>query len=345
MYKLSLLAMSGIFIGSLLFPSFLLAQGVSAGSIISPISASDVSAELSDENPGPNETISIAIDSFAFDINSALTTWYVNGKKVASGYGIKTQTITTGKLGVRTSISIVVSTPAGDVSKDFSIIPATVDMTWEALTYTPPFFKGKPLFTNQATVKFIAYPHVYRNGVEVNPGNLVYTWSNNGTVFADQSGYGKTTFSTAGAFIPRPMTIEVKATDPNTGSTAVGQVSLSPQRPLTLLYKNDPLYGIQYEKALVGNYSLAGREAELVVTPYYFSTASVWNNLLTYNWQINGIGIGDGENSPDKIFRAVGDSFGTSNISVSIEHTSRILQTGDANLSVTFEKPTTGSLF
>src|SRR5579872_1392699 len=176
-FRLVALVVSSIF---LLFVSyFSIPLHVSGQLTVTP---DVISIDMTPSNPGPNQKTLIVINSFAMDLNSATVTWFVNGAKVLSGEGAKQFSITTGAIGQRTNIDIRISSITGDIDKTFSIVPASIDLIWEADTYVPPFFKGKPLFTDQSTITFIALPHMLRNGVEVNPANLIYKWSENDTV-------------------------------------------------------------------------------------------------------------------------------------------------------------------
>ncbi len=305
------------------------------------LSPADISTDVEPTNPGPFQQISVTIDSYATDLNGVSISWVVNGKKVVSGIGKKGISLTTGAIGKQTSINITIDSITGTITKNITIIPATVDMIWEANTYTPPFFKGKAIFSPESVVTFVAIPHLIRNGVEVSPKNLIYTWSNNGTVLGSQSGYGKSTLSIAGSIIPRPFDITVEASDPNTGSVADGETVLASQTPFVLFYKNDPLYGVQYEHALTGVIPLTTQEMEITAVPYYFSARSMFDNLLSYNWEINGTPIGDGINSPDKVFRRTGTAVGQSNVSVSTTQSATMFQTANQAVTIDFQNSST----
>lgn len=304
------------------------------------LSSSDISVTLNPENPGPNQVVGISIESFAMDLNSANIVWLVNGKKTLSGIGQKQLTVTTGKLGQKTSVNISISSQTGTIEKNFSITPTSVDLIWETDTYTPPFFKGKPLFTAESAITFIAIPHIMRNGVEINPLNLIYKWSNNGTVYGDQGGYGKNNLTIVGSILPRPMDIVVEATDPQSGNMASGEIVIAPLTPFVLFYKNNPLYGVEYQRALAGTYSLSEREIEVTAVPYYFAVNSSFDNNLTYEWKINGVPINDDQNSASKVFRQVGDVFGTSNISLFVSQSDKMFQNGKQNVLINFQKQT-----
>jgi hypothetical protein len=154
----------------------------------------------------------------------------------------------------------------------------------------------------------------------------------------DRSGYGQDSLTLYSSILPRPIDITVDVNDPVTGATAEGESVVTPQTPFVLLYKNDPLYGVQYEKALQGTFSLTESEMDVTAVPYYFSTAKKDSGTLAYTWEINGVPINDGINSSTKVFRNAGGVSGTSNISVSVAGTQTVFQTATQSFMINFQK-------
>ena len=289
------------------------------------LQSSDISVDMSPETPGAHETVAISVTSFATNLDAATVTWVVNGRKVASGRGLKNISVTTAGVGQKTQIDITINAQEGLITKNLTITPSSVDLIWEAHTYTPPFFKGKPLFSEESLVKWIAIPHIMRNGSEVSPQNLIYTWSQNGTVLGDSSGNGKNGLVLIGGIIPRPMDVSVKVTDPQTGSVAENEIAIAPQDPLVLLYQDDPLYGIRYEHALQGIYNLIQNEVRIATVPYYFATQTRGNPHMTYSWNINSNPIADNLNATEQTFRK-GNAVGNAAIGVSVTEDQTVFQ-------------------
>jgi hypothetical protein len=306
----------------------------------------DVSLDIYPENPQPHQTVSINIQSFSTNLDEADITWSINGIQKLKGFGKKSLSFTTGKAGEVTNIQIDIMTSIGvPIVKSFSITPNSVDLIAEPETYTPPFFKGKPLFTHQSTVVFVAFPHIVSNGVEIPSEKLIYKWSKDGDVLGSNSGYGKNILTYNAPLISRDFNIDVVVTDPTTNSTAEGSMDMFPQEPIIVFYRKDPLYGVQYNKALVDSYKLAGKEVEITAVPYYFSGSSNTDSQLQYKWSINGNPIEDNGSSPSKVFRLVGDLFGLSDISLSIDHSDRVLQSASENITIDFQKEIKNSVF
>lgn len=304
--------------------------------------SNDIIVGLLPENPKPNQTTLVTIESYSIDLNSSKISWYRNEKLISQGVGLKKTPIQTGALGSETTLRIRIDTPTETFTKTITLIPASVSINWEARTYTPPFYKGKALFTHQSNVIFVASPNLMFNGQFIPKENLVYTWTKNGTVLGDQSGYGKYTLSLTGSIISRSLDISVSVQDSKSGVSAFENISLDPKEPEILMYKNDPLYGTQYQKALSGTIPLISNEITLEAIPYYFSTNNTtgFNSLLP-TWSINGTKTTDNNLSLIKTFRKVGDNFGISNIGLSIQQNQRILQFADKILSIDFTKEKT----
>lgn len=297
-------------------------------------SSSDISIGTLPTNPGPNQSIQVTIESYSINLNSSKISWYVNNKLITQGVGIKTIPTQTGNLGSETVISVQIDTETETLTKKLTIIPTSVNILWEARTYTPPFFKGKALFSHQSNILFTAIPRIVVKGKEIPKENLIYTWSKNGVILGDKNGYGKYTLPQTGSVISRPFSIEVEVSDPNTGITAFNTTNVQPIEPEIIIYKTDPLYGVEYSKAILDSLPLSGKEITLTAVPYFFSNIE----NISYNWSINGNDISDGQNTSTRVFRKVGEVFGISQINLKIIQKNKILQFASHNVSIEFLK-------
>lgn len=300
------------------------------------ISENDVSVGIYPENPQPKDPVTVTIETYSFNLDNSTTKWYVNGTLAQEGKGLKTLTFQVGNLGQTTNLRIVINSDKGTLTKNIAINPSIVTLVWEADTYTPPFFKGKALFSHQSTITFMAQPQLIVGGRTLNPANLIYTWSKEGTVLGSQSGYGKQTLSLTGSVISRSMKVMVEVQDPSTGAQGSGVIQVDPIEPEVVAYVVDPLYGVQYNKAIRGSLPLSGKEVTLTATPYFFSNAESDSGSVSYNWSINGNTISDGQNTRTRVFRKVGEVFGISNIGLKVVQENRLLQFASYNLAIDF---------
>jgi len=298
-----------------------------------------ISVGIFPENPEPNQPVTITLESYSIDLDKANTKWYVDNNLAQEGRGLKSLRFQTANLGTSNTIKIIIDSPNGQIIKTATINPNVVTILWEADTYTPPFFKGKTLFSHQSRITFMAQPQIISNGRVINPANLIYRWSKDGTVLGNQNGYGKQTLTLTGSVISRSMRIFVEVEDPQSGATASGVIEVSPTEPEILMYEMDPLYGVQYNKALSDSLPLKGREVTLVAIPYFFSSQYAFNSgELTYTWSINGNTISDNLNTNTRVFRKVGDISGRSDICIRIEQPNKILQFGSYETMIDFLK-------
>ena len=59
---------------------------------------------------------------------------------------------------------------------------------------------------------------------------------------------------------------------------------------MILFYEKDPLLGVLYNHALGSGYNLSKQELSLSAEPYYFSNEESEQQILDYNWSLNGTG-------------------------------------------------------
>lgn len=307
------------------------------------LGSSDIVISMNPENPAPNQTVLVSVQSYITDINSAKISWSVNGRVMKSGTGEKTFSFTTGSANTTTTLGISVITSDGEtINKSIRLNPVYVDLIWESESYTPPFYKGKALFSYQNKITFIAIPHIRgSNGAEISPKNLIYKWKRNGTVVENASGYGRNTYLFIQTVIARPVEVSVEVTSPSINTFGTATSYVAPSDPFIEFYEKSPIYGIQFQKALSGTIQMKDtREITVTSIPYFFGTKDP-SNELSYKWLINGSPIDNDLTQPTRIFRQVENTSGTANISVSIGHSDKILQLASKNFNLNFSAPAT----
>jgi hypothetical protein len=297
---------------------------------------------MSPENPLPNQSVTANIQSYITDLNSAKITWSINGKIIKTGTGEKTATFSTGAENTTTNISISIVTSDGQsINKSIRLNPVFVDLMWESESYTPPFYKGKGLFSFQNKITFIAMPHIRgSNGTEISPKNLVYKWRLNGSVVESASGYGKNTYLFTPTVIARPIDVRVEVSTPNSTVTGSASISIAPTEPFINFYEKSPIYGIQFQKSISGTHEMENsREIAVIAVPYFFGTQNPYEGL-SYKWSINGKLIDTDESQTTRVFRQVENIAGSSNISLSVEAMNKILQFTKSSFNIKFNAPT-----
>lgn len=302
-----------------------------------------IDVQLSPENPGPDQNVTVQLESYSTDLNKAKISWAVNGKIQKTATGLRTFSFTTGSASSKTILGISIETVVGEIiNKTYTIQPATVDLVWESESFVPPFYKGKALFSHQNKINFVAIPHIIgSNGQEIPAKNLIYKWTRNGTVLGDFSGYGKNTYTMIASVISRQLDVSVEVTSPDSSAVASNQTSVAPVDPMIVLYQRHPLYGIRFDQALGTNYTMdSSNEMSIVAMPFFFGITNLNNSPLSFVWKLNGGTIGNGSDGRSQTFRQQEGTSGTSRVDVAIENTEKILQSASSGLNINFVIPT-----
>ena len=127
------------------------------------------------ERPAPNERVALSVVSYLTDLNRGEIFWYINDELRERGVGKTSFSFTVKEAGSISRVDIVINTAEGArIAKKLTFRPADMDFMWEALTYTPPFYKGKALLSAESPVKIVVMPHfVSGNGKTIPSRSLV----------------------------------------------------------------------------------------------------------------------------------------------------------------------------
>ncbi len=225
------------------------------------------------EHPKPGEPFVVTLETFSFNLDSSLITFYENGTEIQSARGGKSAQYSNTKQ--VTEIKIVVtplnSTP---ITRTMNLSSGAVSILWQAETITPPFYKGRALYTEESSILLSAVPTLFStNGSQINAEDIVYTWTVNNTLYLENERF----FSSA-------LRINVVAKSQDGSSVAESTILIPISKPLALTYTVDPLYGTNWAKAT--NYIDLDGSTELTVRtiPYYFGSDST----IRYTWSIDG---------------------------------------------------------
>ncbi len=299
----------------------------------------DVSLDLNPRIPAPNQTVEAEVTSYAFDLQSAQISWYLNGTLVQQSRGVRQFRFTTGSAGQTTTLRVSIQ-PQGapSITKSISFIPASVELLYEPEdSFVPAFYKGKKLNAHESGVEMVAMPYfVNASGQVIDPSTLVYTWRIGNQIQQNASGYGRQTFNFIGPSIYRNKMVTVDV------STVDGTISATRSRnmvaydPLLLFYKTDPLRGINLNRAASQN-NIYFPESEITMraVPYYLSDANNYGRV-EYEWQINGdrfVTVGD--RNEITLTKTEGQS-GEAQINLDIKNVYRLLQYVENGFSVLF---------
>lgn len=294
---------------------------------------------VSPEVPGPNQSVSIQIQGVGTFLGEATITWQLNGKTEKTGTGERSYSFTTGAVGSQSRVHVSINSASkGIITHDFTFLPSTVNLIWEADTSVPPMYRGKALFSAGSSVTVTAFPQVVAGGSSASAGSLSFQWKRNGTPAPEQSGKGRNTFSFDGDQL---KSSEVVSVDVYVGSTRVAQGTLviPTETPAVLFYARDPLRGTLFDAILPSAISLSAKEITVQAQPYFFSNQSIKNGSLEFDWKING----QSASGPDAqrgilTLRQTGTGAGQASIGVSVQNTDTyaFIQSAQAALNIVF---------
>lgn len=314
-----------------------------SGNIYDPLQNGEIKPQIetsmSNENPAPGETVTLTLNGYGININSATISWSVNGTRVQSGTGLNEFSITAGKNGeVKTVTATINASNFPAVTKTFNVTPQDVSIVYETDSYTPPFYKGRALFAKEGTVTLVAMANLISpSGAKLNPNSLVYTWRIDGTVLGSMSGYGKKSISYTGSILARQVLVEVEVSTADKKTKGKGLTLLYPQNPEVMFYEKSPLYGIMFNKELSSNqFSLKGSEITLEAVPYSVSASSPFSSNLEYSWAINNNIIPVPQYQNYATFRNTAGQNGNASVSVTLNNNSQLLQQASKTVLINF---------
>ncbi len=300
-----------------------------------------VSIEQVPKIPKPGEVVSIRISAYSTNLNKAKITWTQDGTVILSQTGAVTNQVQAPQSGKTSKVTItILKEGGGTLVRTVTLSPADVDLMYEAETYAHPYFKGKRQFTSEASVTFIAVPNfVTPAGKKFADKDLVYTWKINGSVQQAISGYGRNTFSTKGQLIERPMQVTVEVSAINSTLIASQSINMRSIAPEIVVYENNPILGVVYEKAVTGGFLLERPQVDFEAIPYFFSGATKDSSNFAYSWAINGTRVTNKVPTENYLLlRNDENTEGRAFISATLAHTANLLQTTQTQFELEFKK-------
>jgi len=306
----------------------------------------DLNITITPEIPDPREPISIFVESFSTNLQTSTITWSEDGKIIKSDFNETTFQTIAPEVGQKKVITMTIEKSNGSIiEKIITFAPAEVDLVYEAQTYTPPFYKGGALFTSQSTLNLVAIPRfISEQKTLINPQNLVYRWKVDNRNVPSASGVGKNKFTYEGVLIQRPTNISVEVTSLDDLFQAKDSVEMTLQNPEVVVYENNPVHGVIFEKAIEGVFNMDREEISLVAQPFFFNSRDVDGFLTQYYWYTNSK-LGSESDLGEVTFRADSEQKGIASIQVVANRASYLLQNASTNFQLDFSKGTNDFTF
>lgn len=287
-------------------PHLLHAQSLGGGSI-------GVSIASNPEFPGANSTVEISLDDYQLNTVGATITWYVDSVEQTSFRNARSITITTGALGRKSVVSVVLTrSDAPQLKASLTLIPTEVHIILEANTYVPDFYKGRALPSISSLVRAIT---IVEDGTKSTPGAYTYTWSEENTVLFGGPMKGKNVYEFT---MPRYGTkrLFVDVADATGNTIGRGAVNLVATNPEMHFYEQSPLRGLS-QKVVADPLPFIGEETTIYGEPYFISSRMNTTDA-SFNWRIDGAKTNQDAAVPNAItLQRVGES-GTTKVSLDI---------------------------
>lgn len=303
-------------------------------------SMSSVNLTISPVSPRAGDSVTVTVNSDSLDLNSAKIVWYVDNV-ARNDTSNKSITINTKNNGDKTTVRVIVQTIDGiikEATKDIS--PAGVDLVIEPMSYTMPFYLGKPYFAPQDKIKVIALPDIVTDGVKIASKDLTFKWIKDDSVLGPNSGLGKDTIIINSTIPVRDINISVRILDDSGNILAQASKIIAKDTPKILFYENNALYGILYNKAITDSYYLGTKEEFTVIAkPFSFDFLNDTPSQSSYTWYANNNPIDASGKANEIILRQSSSTptvASTATISLDIKNTDKILQSASGSFDVQF---------
>ncbi len=291
---------------------------------------------LSPQNPGPYESVTVTLSSYDFDVDNSDISWTVNGKVISGGDGVKQIKVTTGAVGALTNISARAIVPGGQIFQaSLALAPASIELTWESSeSFVPPFYEGRSLPGEGASVRVNATPHMSSGNKILSPADVSYAWYKNDEFIEAASGRGKSSADITLEYLTDVTTVKVVARSAD-GTSATKSIDLYPHESLPIFYIYDPLLGTDMTRAITKRFETT-KEFTLRFVPFFFSLNNGLNKSTTFSWSIDGSPIVT-EDDTTITLRPKENTSGSRTLGINLENSNRILQNIETGINIVFD--------
>jgi hypothetical protein len=270
--------------------------------------------------PGPNTLVNLSIESFSTDLNRADIKWEVNGVLQRRGVGETKFQLKTGEVGSTKDVRVTVQTREGKVLTEAqSFSPGLVDIIWQADSWVPPFYPGKGMAVAKAKIEAQAIAYMFAGKARIPARNLYYRWFYDFDPLLAQSGVGndRITIDAPDLFGKKNLRVQVSSLDNKI--VADTQISLSPSSPLAIVWRDDPLSGLDYENPVGPNHTFQDEEVTFQAGGVYFPISHALDPKLLYKWTLNGRPAVVDEDKPETLTIRRAEGGGEGQISLDIQ--------------------------
>lgn len=248
----------------------------------------DILIKTSNENPREGESVKLTLDSSKYNLNNANITWYIDGNELDQGVGRKTFSV----LMTNQNPVQVVTVTVTEEGLDDGQAQIILEISGEILLYegynssVPPFYKGRSLPGREGSVNIQLLSFKDGEITDFKPSqysNTLYTWKINGEEKQELSGAHKPQNILNSRVVDNSLRVEILKQTANSGKLT--QINIPLQQPEILLYReSENKLSKTYQKE-----TEVGKEINMIVEPFFFTTTNKYSDDLKYTWKINGL--------------------------------------------------------
>lgn len=287
-------------------------------------------------SPSPDETVNIQANTPTLDKNRIFFEWTVDGKPQPdlSGLGKDSIKLTAGPVGSTIRVSVVIFGADQEVKpSSLSITVSELSLSLFAETYTPRWYKGKALPTQDSVARIIAVPQIVIGGSLLRPESLIYRWNLDDQTDA-LSGIGQAVFRFRLSDLPKTLhQIRVVVEDGEGKIRKEGRIFVSAANPQVKIYPSSPLGGVEFRSGSAFLLTKLRGLFDSVAEPFFFSASSRKN--LRYQWRVSGGEVaGTPENPNFLTLDTTGQPAGAIPIDVTVDDQNDIVPSAVKNLNL-----------
>lgn len=278
----------------------------------------------------PGGSVRAKVTSSYMDPGEANVVWYADGVYLGKGPATQDMQINLGALGTATKVTALITYRGAQYKEEISVLPAVVDVLWEARTATPPFYRGKAIPSHNSVVRLMAIPRFSANGKD-EPSYAQYLWTMDNKAQVGR-GVSRDSVQVLGGWPDSSTSIGVKVA---AGDNAIGHsVAVPSHAPVPLFYETSPTEGVLTEHSFVSTVERPDQHLSLLLVPFGISLADVKKDRILYSWSLGGKEVysGNGQDyaSLDLTRSKKPDETGTVEVSAKIQSLANVMEFGSS---------------
>ena len=317
---------------------FTLSTPLISSAQITPKLENVIILDVTPSNPGPREQVTISAESFSIDLNTATISWFINGALKQQSIGVTSFQFTTGDLGSSTKVDVAASiNDTIPQTKQITIRPTDADIVWQGNTYVHPLYRGKRIPSVGSTINVEVIPYfVDETKKQIATDALIYLWRIDGKTLPKASGRGKNTIIISQIKPVKSIFVEVEISTPDKLLYRKERLSIPVRDSELLVYENNPLLGILFNKTIKNLYGLTEQETKLIAYPFFMSITDRNSPYINYIWKLNNKPITLGEDRSSITVSNTNKEEGKATIKVSVQNSRDIFQRSSIDFIIEF---------